>query len=55
MATALSAAYALNAVMHHIWVRRTMGCTWRELLFLAKTDVERVRSGISLRPRAAGT
>jgi O-antigen/teichoic acid export membrane protein len=52
-AISLSGAYVLNAVMHHIWIRRLMGCPWPELLVLTRSDVDRIISALNLRTRAA--
>ena len=38
-AISLSGASALNAFMHHFWVRRIMGCPPHELLVLKRSDL----------------
>lgn len=54
-AITLSAGYILNAVMYHVWVRRTMGCARHELLIIKRSDVRSVLSAVNLVPREAGT
>ena len=54
-AISLSSAYVLNALSHHIWVKRTMRCAWHDLLFLKRADIARVLSAIDFRARTAST
>jgi O-antigen/teichoic acid export membrane protein len=51
-AVTLSSAYILNAAFHYMWVRRTMGCTRRELLVIKASDIRKMLDIVNLFPRA---